>query len=262
MHRDQLEHGIAPAAAGIGPAVGGREVDRHGPGERHDGQGGPRRHHPGKPPSPVERAGEQPARQQRRPADQRGQHLHVEGDAQQGHRQDEGKSAAAQRRRRGQQQEEDQPAVSVVGTVDRDGDRHRGQQQRGRESRGHAERPPHQAVEQRHRGDAGQGLRQVDRPAVIAQHRGEGRLDPEGHRRLVERDEAGRIEGVVEEQPAALQHAAHAGGVVGRAPAVVLQAPQAQDGGDQQHDADRRSFQPSSAVRFRQSPAPPKGYAG
>ena len=66
--------------------------------------------------------------------------------------------------------------------------------------RGEPEWPAHQPIEQRHRGDARQRLRQVDRPAAEAQHLGEGRLDPEGDRRLVERDEACRIERIVEQE--------------------------------------------------------------
>ena len=226
MNHDQLEHGIVVAAAGIGPAVLRCQVEGHRPGERHDGKRCSACHHPGKPPAPIERAGEQPAHQQRRAADEGRQHLDVEGEAQQRHRRHQGKAAPAQGRRRRQQQEEDQPGIGVVGAVDRDDHRHQGQQQGGAESGCHAERPAHQPIEQGHRGDAGQRLRQMDRPAAVAQQRGKGRLDPEGERRLVERDEACRIEGIVEEQPGALQHAAHAGGVVGRAEAVVFEPPQ------------------------------------
>ena len=267
MDHDQLEHGIVVAAAGIGPAVAGREVEGDRPGKRHDGKGDAGGGHPGEPPAPVERAGEQPARQQGRSADQRRQHLHVEGDTQQRHRRHQGKAASAQRHRSRQQQEEDQPGIGVVGAVDRDGNGHHGQKQRGANAGRHAERLAHQPIEQRHRGDAGQRLRQVDRPAAIAQHPGEGRLDPEGDRRLVERDVARRIEGIVEEQPAALQHAAHAGGIVGGAEAVILQPPQPQHGCDQQDGCDCRSFTPSSGtpssgLRFRQSPFPRTVYAG
>src|SRR5436190_10675432 len=102
----------------------------------------------------------------------------------------------------------------------------------------------------------------MDRPAVVAQHRGESRLDPEGERRLVEGDEACWIEGIVEEEPEALQHAAHAGGVVGGAEAVVLQPPQPQGGCDQQHGGQRRALTPSTGVRLRQSSFPGRAYAG
>ena len=262
MNHDQLEHGIVVAAAGIGPAVGRRQVEGHRPGERHDGQGDAACRHPGKPPAPIERAGEQPAHQQRRSADQRSQHLDVEGEAQQRHRRHQRKAAPAQGRSRRQQQEEDQPGIGVVGAIDRDGHRHEGQQQGSADPGRHAERPAHQPIEQRHRGDAGQRLRQVDRPAAVAQHRGKGGLDPEGERRLVERDEACRIEGIVEEEPGALQHAAHAGGVVGGAEAVALEPPQPQPRCDQQHGCKCRAFTPSSGPRFRQSPFPRTVYAG
>ena len=120
MNHDQLEHGIVVVAAGIGPAVLRCQVEGHCPGERHDGKRCSACHHPGKPPAPIERAGEQPARRQRRAADQGGQHLDVEGEAQQRHRRHQGKAAPAQGRRRRQQQEEDQPGIGVVGAVDRD----------------------------------------------------------------------------------------------------------------------------------------------
>ena len=169
---------------------------------------------------------------------------------------DQRQAAAAQRRPGRQQQEEDQPGIGVVGAVDRDGDRHQGQQQGGDESgRGDAERPAHQPIEQRHRGDAGQRLRQMDRPAAEAQHLGEGGLDPEGDRRLVERDEARRIERIVEEQRAALQHAAHAGGVVLGAEAVGLQPPQPQDGRQQQDGADADGLESLAVDACQSSPA-------
>jgi hypothetical protein len=131
MDHDQLEHGIVVAAAGIRPAVSRREVEGHSPGERHDPEGDAGCRHPGKPPAPIERTGEPPARQQGRTADERGQHLHIEGNAQQRHRRHQRKAAAAQRRRRRQQQEEDQPGVGVVGAIDRDGHGHHGQHQGG-----------------------------------------------------------------------------------------------------------------------------------
>ncbi len=90
----------------------------------------------------------------------------------------------------------------------------------------------------------GQRLRQMDRPATVAQDGGEDHLDPEGDRRLVERDEARRIERIVEEQPDALQHAAHAGSVVGGAETIVVQPHQPQGGNGQQHGAERRPFSP------------------
>ena len=63
MHDDQLEHGIVVAAAGIGPARFGCEVERGRPGKRHDGERDGRRRHPAQPLAPVEVAGQQPARQ-------------------------------------------------------------------------------------------------------------------------------------------------------------------------------------------------------
>src|SRR4030095_14069872 len=96
------------------------------------------------------------------------------------------------------------------------------------------------------------------RPAAVAKDGGEDRPDPEGNRRLVEGDEARRGARIVEEQPDALQHAAHAGSVVGGAEAVVVEPHQSQDSGNQQHGGEGRPFNASSARQVRPSP-PPRG---
>ena len=260
VHDDQLEHGIVFAAAGVGPVVGRREIEGDRPGKTDDRQ---RRHTRGQPaqmPAPVEGRHREVGREQGRAADEGRQHLHVEGQAQQRHRPDEGRPAPAHRQGRRQQQDEDQPGIGVVGTIDGDGDGGDGEEE-GRDQAGRrAERLAHEAIQDRHRGHPGQCLRQVDRPSAEAQECGEERLDPEGERRLVEGHEARRIEGVVEEQPPALQHAAHARGVVFGAEAIVLEPPQPQDGGEHEHAAQSQSLQLLSAQKFHGlSGVPPAG---
>src|SRR5205823_3001951 len=71
-----------------------------------------------------------------------------------------------------------------------------------------------------------------------AQQLGAERLDPERNRRLVERHETGRIEGIEQEVVPARQHAAHASQVVGRNEAAFAEIPAAQQGGRDQDDGE------------------------
>ena len=59
-------------------------------------------------------------------------------------------------------------------------------------------------------------------------------LEPQGHRRLVHRDEARRIEGVVEEGVPAGGHAPDGGGIVLVVVTVLVQTPQPQGGGEEE----------------------------
>ncbi|OFX06461.1 MAG: hypothetical protein A3D94_10000 [Alphaproteobacteria bacterium RIFCSPHIGHO2_12_FULL_66_14] len=242
VHDDQLEHGIALAAADLWAGVARREIEGDGPGERHDRERRAAGREPRKPLAPVERAGQPPAHEQSGSANQGGEHLDVEGEAERHHGEGEGKPAAAHGQRHRDQQEQHQPGIGVVGAIGRDGHGREGKQQGGEKRRDSPERPAHEAVEQRYRGHAGQRLRQMDRPAAVAQHGGEGGLDPESERRLVERDQSRRIEGVVEEEVGALQHAAHTGGIVFVAEAVGVEVPESQERRGQQDAGQRGQF--------------------
>ena len=244
MDDHQLEHRVALGAAGIGPLVLRREIEGDRPGQRHDHEGGARRRHPAEPTPPVEPAGQPPARQQGRAADQRRQHLDVEGDAQQRHRRDQRQAAAAQgdlaaSSRKKTSQESvllERSIATAIGVIASS----RAAIRPAARPNGWRTRRYSSATEATPASACGRWIAQPLKPSTP----GEGGLDPEGDRRLVERDEARRIEGIVEEQRAALQGAAHAGGVVFGAEAVGLQPPQAQHGGDHQHGAQTGGLEP------------------
>jgi len=184
---NQLEHGIVVAAAGIGPAVLRRENRRpFGPGERHDPRAStPACRHPGKPPAPIEAC----RRTTSRPASARttdpgaASNLHIEGDAQQRHPPPPGKGRAPRSAPPSPPATGRRPARSSV-LLERSTATATGitaSSRAAREPGRHAERLAHQAIEQRHRGKRpGQRLRQVDRPAAIAQ---QPRRRPSGSRR-------------------------------------------------------------------------------
>ena len=127
----QLEHRVALGAAGIGPPVLRREIEGDRPGQRHDHECDACRGHPAEPLPPAEPARQPPARQQGRAADQRRQHLDVEGDAEQRHRRRRATGRGRATRPARPAAGRSQPGVGVVGAVDRDRDRRDAPQQRG-----------------------------------------------------------------------------------------------------------------------------------
>ena len=254
----QLEHGVAVGAAGIGPAGRGNEIVDDRPCER-DG----RQH------DPAEAEPHDPAQQRLRPPQQEVRrrhgwheyqccrHLDVEGEPDACHRREQPSAAAGlqgpHQRTQGQQQHHDETAVGIVGAVDGDADGHEREEQRRQQAGQLAERAPHQDVNQ-HDGDhAFDHLGQQHGEAVEPEHLGGGDLQPERDRRLVERDEACGIEGIEEEIVPAPEHAAHARGVVGAAPAVLRQPQRAQDDRENEYAAQGQPRRPSAPRSCRRN---------
>ena len=91
-------------------------------------------------------------------------------------------------------------------------------------------------VEQGDGEDPGEGLREEDTPAAEAEELGARRLEPEAQRRLIDRDEAARIERDEEEVAPAQQHTLDGGGVVLVRVALIAETDQVEhrrDGDDQ-----------------------------
>src|SRR5215472_12731989 len=89
-----------------------------------------------------------------------------------------------------------------------------------------AEATRHEPVDESDAGEAFEHLGQEHGQPAEAQQLHARHLDPEGNRRLVERDESGGIEGVEEEVVWAVHHAPDAGAVVLRAVAVLPKPPE------------------------------------
>ena len=158
-----------------------------------------------------------------------------------------------------QQHGQHEQAVDGVVAVGHDADRRDGEGERGEQARDR----PKDTLARAHRAaaterDARQGLRQQDTEAAEAEDLRAERLNPEAERRLVDGDEAARIEGDEEEVVPAFQHAAHGGGVVEVGVAVALQLEKVAEGGEQSDQYQRPAVpglkevrQPSGGLRRR-----------
>ncbi len=149
---------------------------------------------------------------------------------------------------RGADEQQHEQRVGVVEAPERDHDRREGQRQRGQQARrGGRERPPHRRVEQAHRRDRHQRLRHEQARAREAQRPHREPEHPQRQRRLVDRDEAARIERA--EEPRLPAHAPRLGGrrVVVVAVPADRDVPQAQRGGEQD-DGDQRRTDPSRVL--------------
>ncbi len=136
---------------------------------------------------------------------------------------------------------EDQQGVGVVEPEHEGGDRCEGQHGAGEEAGAGPEPPLDGGVEQRHGGDAFQGLGDQDAPRVHAEQPGRQLHHPEGGGRLVDGDEVGGIRGPEEEGLPALGSRLHRGRVEAVGPTRGAQAPQVQGGGGgEQHDQCRK----------------------
>ena len=89
--------------------------------------------------------------------------------------------------------------------------------------------------------DAHQRLRHEHRPRREAEGARRQRLHPQRERRLVDRHDAGWIEGAEEEVVPALRHRADGGAVVLVRPAVACQRPQVQGGGQREQQEQLRA---------------------
>jgi hypothetical protein len=215
---NQLEHRVVRAAVGKRAVLGRRQIVDGCPGQRHG-----RQHHPrgsqisDPPPQRSLRAGEVEQQEHRHDAECH-QHLDVERNPDQGGAQKQiapapGLERMAARPRR-EQKCEHQRAIGIIRSVDRDTDRRQREEQRRQKTGCGAEDPPDEVIQHEDRCRAFEGLRQQDAERAEAEQLRAGRLDPEGDRRLVERDETARVESVEEEIVPARRHAAHAGHVI------------------------------------------------
>jgi hypothetical protein len=123
-------------------------------------------------------------------------------------------SAARIPQPRGDQQYQDETALGVVGAVHGDIDRAQGKRQRGHDARRPTPIFLHQKVDDQHRGQSRHHLGEQDRERAKAEQLGAGDLQPDRHRRLVDGNKACGVERVEEKVVPAVQHAAHARGVV------------------------------------------------
>ena len=187
---------------------------------------------------PPARGDPQPGRDDPRHDQQRRRHLGLEAEADADAREHDPARAAvlqpADRRPQRADAAEDQQRVGVVVARDRDCDRRGGEREARDEAGRAAPQAARQVIDEPDRRDAHQRLRHEQAQGVEAEHLHERHLDPGGERRLVDGHRAGCIERAVEERVPARAHRAHGGAVVLVGPAVLGQAPQVQDAGDQQ----------------------------
>jgi len=230
-HRE-VDHGVLRAAAHERAPRRRREVVGDHPRQRHRGQDEATQGEVDESAPPRLLRAQPVDRREGRQDHKRGQHLHVEADSNQRHREEEEVAPPAlgrpQERPGREQQHQHEAGVGVPGAVHRDRDRGHGQEEPGQQPGGGAPVTPDQMREQRHRGHPLDHLRQEHRERVEAEDLDARHLDPQRERRLVDRDEAGRIEGVVEERVPARHHAPHAGRVVLVVEPVLVETPEAQ----------------------------------
>ena len=200
----EVEHGVVGAAADVGPLGGRPGVDDDHPGggdgERH---GAEHREPPGQLSqrgARNHRHGDDDGQRERRSGYPAGEHLDVEGDADEkaGERGPRPPASTFQRSQDGarcSEQGEDEERLRKVQPVDGDGDRRERQGEGGYRRRRQAEVAPHDQPEQADAGGAGNGAGQQDRPLRVAEDAGGERTDPEERRRLVDGDESARVEG-------------------------------------------------------------------
>jgi hypothetical protein len=155
---------------------------------------------------------------QHRSQHQRSSHLDVEADADRGHRGAEYREPAGfgcpHPEPHAGEQHEDQTALGIVGTVDGDIDRAERKRQRGDSPGRSAPIFPHQNVNQQDRGQSRHHLDEQDRKRGKTKQLGAGDLQPDRDRRLVDGNKTCGVERIEEKIVPALQHAAHARGVV------------------------------------------------
>ncbi len=173
-----------------------------------------------------------------------GSHLDVEADADHGHRGAEHREPAGFGRPHpqphGGQQHQDETAVGIVGTVDGNIDRAERERQRGDSPGRPAPIFPHQRVDDQHRGQSRHRLGEQDRMRAKAEQLGAGDLQPDRHRRLVDGNKACGVECVEEKIVPAIQHAAHARGVVLPSKLVLRKLPGARKHGHRRNECERR----------------------
>ncbi len=213
----QFQLRIGGAVVDVGPLVRGRQVHRRGPGEGDRREDQRRRHKPQDALLPAQ------VRRKEIDGDQRGQNqkslqrLGVVGDAEKHHRKHQPARLSRLGRRRhgpdGADHEENQDGIRIVGFADEDENRRKREDEGGNQPRGLAEAPPDRSVENQDRSDRGDAVGQDDAPAVEAEHLGEGGLNPQRDRRLVDRDPAARVQRDEEEILPARQHAFDGSGV-------------------------------------------------
>ena len=177
--------------------------------------------------------------------EQRGAHLRLEPEPD--HRAGEDEPARApvlQRaddgpeRHDGAQQDD---GVRVVVPEDRDGRRRDGERETGDEAADAAEAAARQVPGEPDGGDAHDRLGHEDRPRGQAEGARGQRLHPQRERRLVHRHDAGWIEGAEEEVVPALRHRADGCAVVVVRPAVRVERPEVQGGGQREQQEQLRA---------------------
>ncbi len=226
----QLHHRVALGAACERPAIRRGEVVDRGPGEREGHEHDARHGEVGNAPSPPQRRTQGIDQREGRQHHEGGKHLDVEPHAdQRGGQQQEPPAPSLrghEKRPGGEEEDEHEAALGIVRAVRGHAHRHDREEKPREQSGPRAEAPPDEIVQERHRRHAFHHLGQEHgEPVKAEEFDGQG-LEPQRHRRLVDRDEARRIEGVVEEG------AADRGGVVLVVVAVLIQAPQPQGGGE------------------------------
>ncbi len=248
---DQVPDGVLGAAADEGAVGGGDRVHGHHPPAAGDHQGHPRDQQ-GTDPGPERAArGEEVGHEEGRQHHVGGQHLGVEGEADQDRRPHQRHGATAADRLQaepgGGDGEQDQHRVGVVVAVDRHGDRRDRQHQCGHGGRRVAEAAPHRAVEHADGGDPGQCDRQQHLPAAEAEDPAGELHQPERERRFVDGDEVAGVQRAEERRRPALGAAEDGCRVVRVGVAVPAEAV-AVDGGRQQQHAPQGGAGPAGGV--------------
>jgi hypothetical protein len=122
------------------------------------------------------------ARGERRDDQERGRHLGLEAEPDRDPGQHQPPGAPVLERAgdapEGRDRAEHEQRIRVVVARDRDGDRRERQDQAGREGRHAAEAPADEVIDERHGGEAHQGLRHEDAQRVEAEDPDRERLDP------------------------------------------------------------------------------------
>ena len=243
----ELQHRIVCAAPYIGPLVGRHGIYDCRPGYGYGQHENRRSSQHRQLLFPREAYRQQIEQIKSRKDHVRLEHLHVECRSDQG----EGSQQAArplpsyssQQKPSRQQEREDEHRVDIVRSRHRDADRRErhpeGCDARGGESEGRL----HEQVDEQHRADSSQRLRQNDAPAMQAEYVRERRLDPEGKRGFVHRHRAGGVQRAVEEVMPALQHAAYRSRVIRIGVGFLPYPVQVQKSG-RQHGGGQHQIQP------------------
>ncbi len=222
------ELGVVCRAADVGPLGGRRRFDEGDPRERH----GEHQHARGQQPAdaPQRAAGRAEHVGESHPGHEQigSERLDVEGQPDE-HRAPQQRRPAPARARSdrgvgGERHQQDQQRVDAVGARDRDEGREHRQRQRAGEPGDGAEAAREREVEHADGEHAGDRLGQQQAERREAEELCCGGLQPERQRRLVDRDQAARIEGDEQEVVTRAQHRAHAGRVEDVAVGVLRQA--------------------------------------